>query len=476
MTWKALVVASLLSAGCPAAAAPLQQRAAPARDVRLERLEQWLTTLFHHNPGSVDDGITAIGTWSNTDLQNLYVDATAIVRVIRSPGLASEGSSLIVSVDAEREGRAPRPIRYNSQQVVRLKQIACAISGLAEAVPCRWAQTAIAGDAVLSSLSAAANAVGRDMNANLLVRRGALAHTDIAMLGLAAPAARDFTTGRQSVRMLFADGRQTALMEADLHWEFARSLMDLVAGPGTMKPAPAGDAMVRRWYVATVAWMQLSGHHDNVHVSRGREIFPDDPDLATLDGAQHETYASPAVQTAVRSAFLPTGVKLAVESERAELRDAEKCLRRATELKPDLAEAQIRLGRVLHIIGRDAEAVEHITRGIESTEELLLQYFGSLFLGAVEAQLGHTEAAKAAYERAAAIYPNAQSPLLGLSELARRAGHREEALGQMEKVYSLQTKPRPDDDPWWRYNYSQGRNADSLIEAIQKPFRLTAGR
>ena len=264
MTWKALVVASLLSAGCPAAAAPLQQRAAPARDVRLERLEQWLTTLFHHNPGSVDDGITAIGTWSNTDLQNLYVDATAIVRVIRSPGLASEGSSLIVSVDAEREGRAPRPIRYNSQQVVRLKQIACAISGLAEAVPCRWAQTAIVGDAVLSSLSAAANAVGRDMNANLLVRRGALAHTDIAMLGLAAPAARDFTTGRQSVRMLFADGRQTALMEADLHWEFARSLMDLVAGPGTMKPAPAGDAMVRRWYVATVAWMQLSGHHDNV--------------------------------------------------------------------------------------------------------------------------------------------------------------------------------------------------------------------
>ena len=212
------------------------------------------------------------------------------------------------------------------------------------------------------------------------------------------------------------------------------------------------------------------------HVSRGREIFPDDPDLATLDGAQHEAYASPAVQTAVRSAFLPTGVKLAVESERAELRDAEKCLRRATELKPDLAEAQIRLGRVLHIIGRDAEAVEHITRGIESTEELLLQYFGSLFLGAVEAQLGHAEAAKAAYERAAAIYPNAQSPLLGLSELARRAGHREEALGQMEKVYSLQTKPRPDDDPWWRYNYSQGRNADSLIEAIQKPFRLTVGR
>jgi tetratricopeptide (TPR) repeat protein len=131
---------------------------------------------------------------------------------------------------------------------------------------------------------------------------------------------------------------------------------------------------------------------------------------------------------------------------------------------------------VLHVIGRAADSVEHLTKGIESTEEPLLQYFGSLFLGAAEAELGHRDAAKTAYERAAAIYPSAQSPLLGLSELARRAGHREEALGQMERVYNLQSTANPDADPWWRYGYAQGRDADSLIEAIQKPFRLTDGK
>jgi len=476
MTLKALVVAGLLSAAWPAATVLVQERGAPARDVRLERVEQWLNMLLHHNPGSVDAAVIAVGKWSSSDLQNLYVDATAIVRMIRNPGLASENSNPVLSVEAERGGRAPRPVRYNRPQLVRLKQIACAVGGLVESAPCQWTATAIADDAVLSSLSSAANAVRRDMNANFIVRRGALAHSDIAMLGLAAPEVHDYTPGRESVRMSFADGRQTALIETDLHWDLARGLMDLVAGPGTMKPAPAGDAMVHRWYIATVAWMQQTGHHDNVHVGRGRQIFPDDPDLAMLDGAQHETYASAAVQTAVRSAVLPTGVKLVVGSERSELREAEKSLRRATELKPDFAEAQIRLGRVLHVIGRATESVEHLTKGIESTEQPLLQYFGSLFLGAAEAELGHRDAAKAAYERAAAIYPRAQSPLLGLSELARRAGHREEALEQMERVYRLQSTANPESDPWWTYGYEQGRDADSLIEAMQKPFRLTDGK
>jgi protein O-GlcNAc transferase len=178
----------------------------------------------------------------------------------------------------------------------------------------------------------------------------------------------------------------------------------------------------------------------------------------------------------VRSAFLPTGVRLNVAAQRTELRDAEKLLRRAVELKPDFAEAHIRLGRVLEILGHTAEAAEHLVKGVEATDEPPLRYYGSLFLGAAEAQLGHDAAARAAYERAAALFPNAQSPPLGLSELARRAGHRDEALREIEKVYRLESTWNRTADPWWTYNYAQGRNADALLDALQKPFRLTADR
>jgi tetratricopeptide (TPR) repeat protein len=481
MTLKGLVVAGALLAVCwTAAAAPLQLGIAPPRDPRLSEFEQWLATILHHSPGLIDDGTIVVGKRSNSDLDALYGYATAVVQLIRNPNLTSKSENLSVSYSVTREDRdqPPRVVRllFTPLELQRLKQMACALGGFIDAAPCEWVRPAIASDPVLSALSSAATAVRGDTNANFIVRRGALMHTDVAIMGLAAPAASGSTQRPGAVRMTFADGQQTALTEANLHWEFARKLLDLVAGPGTIRPAPSGDAMVRRWYVATTAWMELDGHYENTHLAHGREIFPDDPDLAMLTGAQHEVYATAAVQTAVRSAFLPTGVRLNVESERVELREAERFLRRATELKPDFAEAQIRLGRVLAIMGRDAEAAEHLQRGLAATDDHLLLYYGSLFLATVEEHLGHSDVAKALYLQAAALFPLAQSPLLGLSELARRAGHRDEALSEMEKVYSLRSNERADADPWWTYNRAQGRDADTLLETIQKPLRMSAPR
>jgi len=481
MTLKGLVVAVALSAaGWSAGAAPLQLGIAPNYKLPLDAVEQWLDALLRHSPGVIDDRITAVGERSNGDLDSLYVYATALVRLIRNPTLASRNASLLLSISVAGDG-AGQPARVvrmtlSGPELLRIKQIACAVGGFADTAPCEWVRPAIASDAVLAALSSAAAAIAGDANANFIIRRGALMHSDIAMMGLAAPAASDRALRQEAVRMSFTDGQQTALLESNLHWEFARKLLDLVAASGSNLPAPSGDSMVRRWYVATSAWMELSGHHENTHMAHGREIFPDDPDLAMLLGAQHEVYATSAVQTAVRSAFLPTGVRLSVESERAELREAERLLRRATELKPNLAEAQIRLGRVLAIMGRDGEAAEHLKSGLAATDEHLLLYYGSLFLAAVEENLGHGDVGRALYLQAAALFPRAQSPLLGLSELARRAGRRDEALGEMEKVYRLESNPRLDSDPWWTYNRAQGRHAEMLIDALQKPFRLSEPR
>jgi hypothetical protein len=475
MTLKALIAAAALSGLSSTASAGPTQQPGPSRDLRLERFEQWLTAVLHHRPGVVDDEIVVVGKRSNAELQILFIDATTVIRIVRSPNLASESASVPILVSRDRGGQTLRSAPYTPGEISRLKQIACAVGGVLDGRPCEWTKPEGASDAALSSLSSAATAVRHDMNANFIVRLGALMHTDVAMLGLAAPSALDLSPGQQSIRMSISDGHQTGLTQPDLHWEFARKLMDLVAAPGSVKPAPGGDAMVRRWYIATSAWMQLVGHHENIHMNHGREIFPDDPDLALLSGAQHEAYATPSVQTAVRSAFLPTGVRLDVGSERGELRDAEKDFRRALELKPDFAEAHVRLGRVLYQTGRDAEAVAHLTRGLDATRDSLLLYYGSLFLGAAQEKLGQFDTAKAVYERAATLYPSAQSPLLGLSELARRAGRRDEALKAMEKVYELGENSR-DEDPWWRYTYVQGRDADELIDALQKPFRLADSR
>lgn len=472
MTFRALVVAVatsfVISSAVPATA---QQRERPSPDVRMRRLEQWLDAVFRHDPGLHDDRIVAVGQLSNLELQILLLDATSVVRIIRTPSLATSHASLPFTLPSA-PGRTPRPVRYAPGEVTRLKQLACAVGGLADVAQCEWTRTALTNDRTLASLAKEAAAIRGDLNANFIVRRGALLHSDVVLFGLAAPRAVSLGPSEQSVRMSISDGHQAGLVSADLHWECARQLMDLVAAPGTMKPAPGGDAMVRRWYVATSAWLQRDGHYDNTHIARGREIFPDDPDLWMLTGALHESYASPAIQTAVRSAVLPTGIKLAVESERSEIRDAERFLRHATELKPDFAEAHIRLGHVLALLGRDTEAAEHLKSGLGATDEPLLLYYGSLFLGAVEEKLGHDDSSTAAYQRAATLYPNAQSPLLGLSEVARHQGQRDEATRQIEKVYALEPRSR-DDEPWWTYTYAQGRHADTLLEDVRKPFRLT---
>ena len=98
-------------------------------------------------------------------------------------------------------------------------------------------------------------------------------------------------------------------------------------------------------------------------------------------------------------------------------------------------------------------------------------YYGNLFLGAAEEELGHRDAARLAYEQAAALYPDAQSPLVALSRLARRYGDRPGALRAIQRVFALSSDANERNDPWWTYNVAQARNADALLEELRRPFQ-----
>ena len=74
-----------------------------------------------------------------------------------------------------------------------------------------------------------------------------------------------------------------------------------------------------------------------------------------------------------------------------------------------------------------------------------------LFLGRAEEARGHDEAARAAFERASALYPNAQSPRLALSQIARRAGNRAAAQRELQAIAQLPDDERRREDPWWLY-------------------------
>jgi tetratricopeptide (TPR) repeat protein len=109
---------------------------------------------------------------------------------------------------------------------------------------------------------------------------------------------------------------------------------------------------------------------------------------------------------------LPTGFSVDIGSDRAELRRAESYFRQALALKPEIGEAHLRLGRVLGQMGHHAEAADELRHALTELDDDQLRYYGALFPGAEEEALGRFDAAREAYQRAAAMYPGAQSPHL----------------------------------------------------------------
>jgi len=439
---------------------------------RIERLKAWLKAVDRHEPGVEDDVVGEVGGWSNTQLRGLWIDVNVLTQLMRNVRL----SRFLIRMETQRNATE---IRYTSQQLRQMATLACVAGAMLARPDCVAIKAASSADEELLRLAEHAGAEReRSGDDNYVVRRGALLHADIAMLQphalvepFSEPVRQGRTLGPRSWRIDISDGRSLDVGLTAVHWDIARLALDHVRPPKSDKPAPERDAMVRAWYRATAAWMQFREDHDTLHLEHARQIFPDDAELQFLSGCQRETYASPAIQAAARSVTLPTGLTVGIESERAELRQAEGFFRRAIALRPDMAEAHLHLGRVLALTGRHAEAAAEIQQALPGLEDNELRYYGELFAGAEEEALGRFDSARGAYESASALFPLAQSPIVALSELAHRRGDRAAALAAMREVFELPARDRGRDDPWWRYHVAQARNADALVDAVREPFR-----
>ena len=441
----------------------------PVADARIDRIELWVKAVASHRPGGMDEAANAIAAWPNGDLQALWIEITNLVALMRKPALNH-------FVFKPPGGRVSVLVSYKGVQLARLRALACASAGiLLDDHTCVNVSAADSIDNDLKALAARAAESRRSGDPNYLVKRGALMHSDVAMAGPLPTTAIDQrpSLAPQSFLMRMSDGQPQDLGQAAIHWEIARMLLDDVRPSGADKPSPASDEMVRLWYRATAAWMQKGEHLNRGHLDRGRTFFPKDADILFLLGCLHETFADAQVQGVVRSAVLPTGVVMDMLDERTELKAAEELLKAAVDVRPEFAEARLRLGRVLALRGRYPDAISELRLALQTlpADPPELRYYGELFLGGAEEGASHFNESRAAYERASALFPLAQSPFMGLSELARRRGDRVSSLAAMQKVFALPPVEGDRVDPWWTYHVIQARDADTLLAALWKPYR-----
>ena len=154
----------------------------------------------------------------------------------------------------------------------------------------------------IATLARAAKLRGDD---NYIMRRGAILHSDVAILAPLSMKAPGDVGARRAVssgsawrsptarRSISTSRRCTGRSRGCCSTSSCRA--------AATAPTPGHDDMVRQWYRATAAWMQLREDHDKLHLDRARAIFPSDPDILFLSACQRETYAGAPIQTAVRS-------------------------------------------------------------------------------------------------------------------------------------------------------------------------------
>jgi tetratricopeptide (TPR) repeat protein len=331
---------------------------------------------------------------------------------------------------------------------------------------------------------------------NNVRRRGALLHTDIALLLPDKAAAFKWSDApflggtwewegdgkRSLVRrpppslVYYVDGQVVARLSETGHWPLASWLLS------GMEPDAASSEFVRDWYRAVAATFlrQREFGRARHHLTRAREVLPRDPVLLFYTGAMHEGQAFvsdvAAQRTRAREAapqqtqvpmFDGTFVPLAPRTDlpaRGELQSAERMYREAVKHGAS-EEARIRLGRVLGQLGRHREALK-VLDATAPPADPRLAYFHSLFLGSQYSALGHPKEACVSFERAATLFPTAQVPVLAISHVCLRFGGRANALAVVDRIAALPDVPRRV-DPWWNYYDSPAADADEQLRLLR---------
>jgi tetratricopeptide (TPR) repeat protein len=317
------------------------------------------------------------------------------------------------------------------------------------------------------------------------LRRAAILHTDAALFADRFPApvddapAPDRLQQRRRVEpppllfddryVLHTDGRVVGSVPADWNLPFARSLLDLLLPNPARRTEFAPDRdYVATWYHALDAYLLAVGNHGALypHLQHAATVLPDEADVLFDRGCYAETLGLPYNQVLREDpGFVKTnGLSLYLPTEERTDAEAERLFERAIAVRPDYAEARVRLARLLALRGRYDEAIDHLSQAAASKPTSVVAYYLELVRGRVAQLQRRFSDSSGHYAAAVKLFPDAQSALLGASQAAVMAADMPGALSFVQKL-----GPRSqayEADPWRDYKIGAGRDANDLLAAL----------
>jgi hypothetical protein len=407
--------------------APRGDAAATASPEWLQRLRTWSRAITDHVPGRSDLALVELAAWSADDVKTVVDDYLALRRQLRGRGDGAEFEH--------------KDYRLTAGELREL--------------------------AVFSSIATDSNAT---------IKRAAVVHADVALL-----AALDWsrsTGAPDSVQVV--DGVVVGYDSPSSHWVVARRMLDAV------EPSPEQDPFVARWYNAVAAALIETRNFSSAkpHLEHGLELLPRDARLHLQAGCYHQASAGPTVLSVLRmqqrlADRVPlnkrAGLTL-VGTPQFHWKNAERQLREAVTLDPDLVEARVRLGLALLQLDRPDDAAVELRRAVAGKPDGEPAYFAHLLLGQAEERLGHDQAADASYERAAAIRPDARSPRLARVAIARRNGDRDGAWRDLRALIMPPVTRQTEVDPWWQFYRWQVTTGKALMDEVRASLPREAGK
>jgi tetratricopeptide (TPR) repeat protein len=208
------------------------------------------------------------------------------------------------------------------------------------------------------------------------------------------------------------------------------------------------------WYSLAAAYNQGKGDLESAVncIRRAPDRLRNRPQLLLALGTVHEMAWHERTENGLR-----------LHDIQPDLRVASNAYEQAWTLG-GIAEARLRLARVLGLQERHAEALT-LLRNPPPFDEKLLLYLRDLFEGDTLERSGDLDAAERAYQGAARTIPGAHSATFALAHLRYTRGRRASALAEVRRndVEALNAPV----DPWLWYLKGTGRRAAHYLETVR---------